>query len=300
MSSRYLDVEIEAFRPLGFLGLGWYEPLDVRFLAVDIEGLSPDDAASVARWRDACAKAPQSGCAALADLDYVFTRQYATQPVLGSSYRVVMTNKTSVALGVVLTIDGLNTNGGQTASGTADDRKWILAAGQAARISGWQVSTDEALEFTFETPSHSQASDAGQRGTIRVDVYLPQAVPDGSRGTGAGSVIDQPTVLVPFASLTQSPVDAFRVSYARTSVSLGILCGETGGVGVRITRVVEGTIAELRGLQAGDVITHVNAVPVNTCAELTGLLATKKPGDRVVLKVHRTDRDFLLTLEIEE
>jgi S1-C subfamily serine protease len=48
------------------------------------------------------------------------------------------------------------------------------------------------------------------------------------------------------------------------------------------------------------VITYINAVPVNTCAELAAYLATRKPGDRVVVKVHREDRDFLLTLEIEE
>jgi S1-C subfamily serine protease len=162
------------------------------------------------------------------------------------------------------------------------------------------VSTDEALAFRFETPSHSQADNAAERGTIRVDVYLPQPGANGARGTGAGSVIDQPTLLVPFSSVTQHPVDVFDVNYARTSVSLGILCGETGGVGVRITQVVEGTIAELRGLKAGDVITHINAIAVNTCAELSAVLATKAPGDRVVLKVHREDRDFLLTLEIEE
>ncbi len=300
MSSRYLDVGIEVFQPLGFLGLGWYEPLDVRFLTMDIANLSADDAANVDRWTAACAKAVEPECTALTNLDYVFTRRYTTEPVLGAAYRVVLTNKTDVALGVVLAIDGLNTNGGLAATGTAEDRKWILSAGQTVRISGWQVSTDEALQFRFETPSHSQAADASQRGTIRVDVYLPQSVPEGSRGTGAGAVIDQPTVLVPFASLTASPVDEFAISYARASVSVGILCGETGGVGVRITRVVEGTVAELRGLQAGDVITHINAVTVNTCAELSTYLATKKPGDRVVLKIHRADRDFLLTLEIEE
>ena len=100
--------------------------------------------------------------------------------------------------------------------------------------------------------------------------------------------------------MTKLPLDVVEINYARTSVSLGILCGETGGVGVRITQVVTGTIAVLRGLQAGDVITHVNAIAVNTCVELSAVLATKKPGDRVVLKVHRADRDFLLTLEIEE
>jgi hypothetical protein len=302
MSSRYLDVGIEVFHSLGLLGMGWYEPLDVRFLAMDIENLSAGDAANLGRATEACgdASTAPSECAALGKLDYVFTRLYAAEPVLGAPYRVVLTNRTDTPLGVVLAIDGLNTNGGLAASGTVDDRKWILAARQTVRISGWQVSTNEALAFRFETPSHSQAEDAAERGTIRVDVYLPQAGAEGARGTGAGSVVAQPTVLVPFASVTELPVDVFDVNYARTSVSLGILCGETGGVGIRITRVVAGTIAELRGLQAGDVITHINAVTVNTCTEFSTYLATKKPGDRVVLKIHREERDFLLALEIEE
>jgi hypothetical protein len=282
--------------------MGWYEPLDVRFLSMDIGNVPTDDTASLARAAAACGLASPvpAECAALAKVDYVFTRRYTTEPVLGATYRVVLTNKTDASLGVVLAIDGLNTNGGVAATGTADDRKWILAPRQTVRISGWQVSTDEALAFRFETPSHSQAENAAERGTIRVDVYLPLAGEGGSRGTGAGSIIGQPTVLVPFGSVTKLPLDVVQINYARTSVSLGILCGETGGVGVRITQVVAGTIAELRGLQAGDVITHVNAIAVNTCVELSAILATKKPGDRVVLKVHRAERDFLLTLEIEE
>ncbi len=302
MSSRYLDVGIEVFHSLGFLGVGWHEPLDVRFLAMDIGSLSADDAANLGLAKTVCGAASPTPaeCAGLAKLDYVFTRLYTATPVVGAAYRIVLSNKTDAPLGVVLAIDGLNTNGGLAASGDADDRKWILSARQTVRISGWQVSTDEALAFRFETPSHSQAENAAERGTIRVDVYLPQLGASGARGTGAGSVIDQPTILVPFSSVTERPVDVFDVNYARTSVSLGILCGETGGVGVRITQVVEGTIAELRGLRAGDVITHINAIAVDTCGELSAVLATKAPGDRVVLKVHREDRDFLLTLEIEE
>ena len=303
MSTRYLDVGIEVFHSLGFLGVGWYEPLDVRFLSMDIEKLSADDAASVTRATAGCvgtASIPVE-CAALTGADYVFARRFTAEPVLGAAYRVVLTNKTDAPLGVVLVIDGLNTNGGLAALGTAEDRKWVLSPHQTVRISGWQVSTDEALAFRFETPSHSQATDATERGTIRADAYLPGAVSaDVARGTGAGSVIGQPTVLVPFTSVTSRPLDTIDINYARTSVSLGILCGETGGVGVRITQVVAGTVAELRGLRAGDVLTYINAVPVNTCAELTAYLATRKPGDRVVVKVHREERDFLLTLEIEE
>ncbi len=302
MSTRFLDVGVEVFHSLGLLGMGWYEPLDVRFLTMDIGNLAKDDAASVAHASANCSggSSVPAECAALAKVDYIFTRTYTTEPVLGATYRVVLTNKTDASLGVVLAIDGLNTNGGLAATGTADDRKWILAPRQTVRISGWQVSTDQALAFRFETPSHSEATDPTQRGIIRVDAYLPVPGEGQSRGTGAGNVIGQPTVLVPFSSVSKRPLDTVEVNYARTSVSLGILCGETGGVGVRVTQVVAGTIAELRGLQVGDVITHINAVAVNTCAEFSAYLATKKPGDHVVLKVHRVDRDFLLTLEIEE
>jgi len=48
------------------------------------------------------------------------------------------------------------------------------------------------------------------------------------------------------------------------------------------------------------VITYINAVPIRSCQELESYLATKAPGDRVVLKVHREDRAFLLTLELQE
>lgn len=302
MSSRFLDVGVEVFRPLGLLGMGWFEPLDVRFLSMDIGNVTADDAAAVSEATAVCAAAvaTPAECGSLAKVDYIFSRHYAASPILGATYRVVLTNRTDAALGVTLAIDGLNTNGGASATGTSDDRKWILGPRQTVRISGWQVSADEALAFRFETPSRSQAGDAADRGVIRASVYLPLPEGSGSRGTGAGNVIGQPTVLVPFESVTRLPVDVIEVNYARSSVSLGILCGETGGVGVRITQIVAGTIAELRGLKAGDVITHINAVAVNTCSELSAYLAGKKSGDRVVLKVHREERDFLLTLEIEE
>ncbi len=302
MTSRTLDVQIEVFRPLGILGIGRYVPLDARFLTVEIGSLGADDAAALRQATATCGETATASpeCAALATLEQTFLRRYAADPILGSTYRVALTNKTDAPLGVVLSIDGLNTNGGQTATGTAEDRKWVLAPRQTTRIVGWQVSTDQALAFRFETPSRSQGDDPAARGTLRVDVYLPDPSVDGTRGTGAGSVVDQPTVLVPFSSLTSAPVDVFSLSTTRTAVPLGILCGETGGVGVRVTRVLAGTIAELRGLQAGDVITHLNALPVNTCGDLSAALAGKRPGDRVVLKVHREGRDFLVMLEVED
>ncbi|MEW5826498.1 MAG: PDZ domain-containing protein [Candidatus Bipolaricaulota bacterium] len=302
VDTRYVRVDVEVFRPLGFLGIGWFEPLDVRFLSMDIERLADADVAAVGQAAAACGDGlgDASTCERIADVAYIFTRRYAMEPVVGAMYRVVLTNLTEMTLGVVLAIDGLNTNGSEPVAGTSADRKWILDPNQSVRVAGWQVSSDEALRFRFETPSAAHAPLPETRGQIEVHVYLPDPRGDVSRGTGAGRVIDQPTVPVAFASLTSSPVDLVRISYARTSVSLGVLCEDNAGTGVRIREIVAGTIAELRGLQAGDVVTYVNAVPVNSCEEFAAAVASRQPGERVVLKVHRAERSFLLTLELEE
>jgi hypothetical protein len=303
VSSRYVDVEVEAFRAWGFLGLGAWETLDARFLSMDIARLDPLDQTRLEEIVSGCSSGvwdDHGSCPALSAVRYTFQRHYAVEPVLGSAYRVTLTNRTTGLLGVVLAIDGLNTNGSAQVTGTSKDRKWLLLPGQTVRITGWQVSSDEALQFRFATPSQAHSSLDALRGSIRVYVYLGDPRGDDAKGTGAGAVIDQPTVVIPFASATSLPIDVVDLNYARRSVSLGILCEETDGTGIRISTVVGGTIAELRGLQAGDVVTYANGVPINTCSDLAAYVATRNAGDRVVLKVHRADAVFLLTLELEE
>jgi hypothetical protein len=303
VSSRYVDVDVEVFRSWGLFGLGTWESLDARFLSMDIARLEASDQAQVQAIVGGCQSGAWSelgSCSTLATVQYMFERHYAVEPVLGALYRVTLTNRTSGLLGVVLAIDGLNTNGSAEVTGTVKDKKWILLPKQAVRITGWQVSRDEALQFRFATPSQAHSSLDALRGSIRVYVYLPDPRGDATKGTGAGAVIDQPTILIPFTSATSLPVDAVALTYARTSVSLGILCEETGGTGIRISSVAAGTVAELRGLRVGDVITYANGVPLNTCADLAAYLATRRAGDRVVLKVHRADAVLLITLELEE
>jgi hypothetical protein len=299
----YVDVGIEAFHSFGFLGLGVWSPLEPKLVTVRVDPLSAGDAARLDEIRAACGRGDgdPAMCAILSDLRYGLVRSYGITPNLDDAYRVVLTNRTASLLGIVLEIDGLNTNGSAPVVGTAEDKKWILLPGQTVRVSGWQVSVDEALAFRFATPSHSHSPLAERRGAIRVHVYLPSPTSEGlARGTEAAEVIGQPTVRIPFRSATESPSERIDFSYARSEVSLGFLCEETSGAGIRISDVVAGTIAELKGLKAGDVVTYINAVPINSCADLTGFLASKTPGDRVVLKVHREGRAFLLTLELEE
>ncbi|MDD5219448.1 MAG: PDZ domain-containing protein [Candidatus Bipolaricaulis sp.] len=303
VSSRYVGIEVEVFRSWGLFGLGTWEALDARFVSMDIARLEAADQANLADVVGGCQSGAwddRGSCSALSTVQYVFERHYALEPVLGALYRVTLTNRTTGLLGLVLAIDGLNTNGSAEVGGTARDKKWILLPGQTVRIAGWQVSSDEALQFRFATPSQAHSALDVLRGSLRVYVYLADPRGDAAKGTAAGAVVDQPTVLIPFASVTSQPVDIVDLRYARASVSLGILCEETGGTGIRISTVVAGTIAELRGLRTGDVITYVNGIPINTCSDLAAYLATRRPGDRVVLKVHRADTVILLTLELEE
>ncbi len=304
VSTRYLDVEIETFRPWGFLGWGVWEPLDARFVSMEIARPGEADLQQLEAIEAACrsnAAGDPGACTTASTVEYIFERNYTAVPILEARYRVRLTNQTETLLGVVLEIDGLNTNGGLSVSGMADDKKWVLLPGQSVLIAGWQVSTDEALAFRFETPSHTHSPQTNDRGHIRVYVYLPE--PEwaaAARGTEAGELIAQPTVRIPFTSATSAPVDTLDFSYGRPTVSLGILCEDTEGPGIRITEVAAGTVAEVKGLRAGDVVTYINAVPINRCSEYQAYLATKSPGDRLVLKVHRPERTFLVTLELEE
>ena len=303
ISGRYVDVEIEAFSSWGFFGWGSWAALDPHLVAVRIDPLPQGDAVRLEEALQACSRGEgdASACAALADVGYGLSRSYGVTPNLDEAYRVVLTNRTESLLGVVLEIDGLNTNGSGEVIGTDEDKKWVLLPGQTVRISGWQISAEEALAFRFATPSHSHSSLSDLRGSVRVHAYLADPTDEAFvKGTEAGEVIDQPTVRIPFHSVTEHPVETIGFSYARGEVGLGFLCEETAGAGIRISNVVAGTIAELRGLKEGDVVTYINAVPVNSCSDLVGFLASKLPGDRVVLKVHRESRAFLLTLELEE
>jgi len=302
-SGTYVDVAIEAYRSWGFLGLGTWAELDAELVGVRIEDVSGGDAARVADLLSACdlGGADQAACDLLEGFEYWISRSYSIRPDLATTYRVVLTNRTESAIGVVLEIDGLNTNGSAVVVGTSEDKKWILLPRQTVRISGWQVSASEALAFRFAMPSQTHSPLTELRGVIRVHVYLADpTVEDLPKGTGAAQVIDQPTVTLPFQSATSAPAEVLGVSYARGEVGLGFLCENTPGTGVRVSSVVAGSVAELKGLRVGDVVTYINAVPLNTCGDLSAFLASKVPGDRVVLKVHREDRAFLLTLEIQD
>jgi len=297
----YMAVEIEVFEPWGILNWGNWEPVEARFITSRIVPMSTEDADAVADLRSRCAEeaADWGACDLLAGWQHVSEQSHALDPDLGKAYRVVLRNLTDVSLGIVLSVDGLNSNGNEPVRGDASDRKWVLLPRQTVRIAGWQISEDEALQFRFATPSKTHSPLTEAHGGIAAYVYLPNPLGTAHvKGTEAGAVIGQPTVRIPFSSATDGPAETLAFDYSSDSIRLGILCTETDGPGIRIVQVIEGTIAALRGLHAGDVVTYADARPISSCQDLGDLLAAKKPGDRIVLKVHRAERAFLLTLEL--
>lgn len=306
-TGQFVAVEVESFDAWGILHWGSWEAMEEQLLSTRLFPLADDDALAVENALASCSAVPDldgadlGACLALGRVHFVRRNEYDLDPMLGRAYRVELRNLTSSDLGVVLSIDGLNTNGNQPITGTAADRKWILRPFQTVTISGWQVSADEALQFEFSVPSQAHSALQSLRGTIDIGVYLSDPFADDDRrGTQAGEMIDQPTVVIPFASVTTTPVETLSFDYSRERVVLGIQCEETDGAGIRVAAVVEGTAAEQAGLRSGDIITYANAVPIESCTDMQSLLESKSPGDRLVLKVHRPDRVFLVTIELEE
>lgn len=306
-TGQFVAVEVEAFESWGILHWGTWSPLEDELLTTRVLQASEIDDEAVAAILDACSASSDvdaselGACGALARFFYVREAEYDLTPLLGRPYRIQLRNLTAGYVGVVLAVDGLNTNGNAPIAGDASDRKWILRPFQSVAISGWQVSSEEALQFEFATPSQSHSELEPLRGLIQLAVYLGNPFGDEDRkGTDAGEMIDQPTVVIPFVSATTNPVETLTFDYSRDRVMLGIQCEETDGVGIRIAAVAQGTAAEQAGLRAGDIITYANAVAINSCSDMSDLLNSKSPGDRIVLKVHRPDRVFLVTVELEE
>jgi len=306
-TGRFVVVEVEVFESWGILHWGTWEPMEEELLSTRVLPVSEEDDEAVASVQAACNVATdlnggeRGSCNAFDRFYYVREGEYDLDPLLGRPYRIQLRNLTAGYLGVVLAVDGLNTNGNAPIVGDATDRKWVLRPFQTVSISGWQVTADEALQFEFAPPSQSHSSLEQLRGTIQLEVYLadPFAGED-RKGTHAGEMIDQPTVVIPFVSATMHPVETLTFDYSRDRVILGVQCEATEGTGIRIAAVVEGTAAEQAGLRAGDIITYANAIPINTCSDMQELLDSKSPGDRIVLKVHRPERVFLIMVELEE
>jgi serine protease Do len=72
------------------------------------------------------------------------------------------------------------------------------------------------------------------------------------------------------------------------------------GKGVLVSDVVEGHAGARAGLQAGDIITEVDDRPVPTSQELRRLIASRRPGHDVALKIFRDGRYKTIQANLSE
>jgi serine protease Do len=107
------------------------------------------------------------------------------------------------------------------------------------------------------------------------------------------------------------PIDVF-VAHAdrfRNGDNWGLPLGDAGGPflgiagedhpqGVRITQVIEGQAAAQAGLRVGDVVTHFDAKPVKNYRDLVLTIQTRKPSDKVKLRIERGEERLELEAEV--
>ncbi len=94
----------------------------------------------------------------------------------GAAYDVVLSNRGSERVGVVLVVDGLNVISGERAeANSARNRMYILDPWGETTVRGWRTSLSEVRRFTFVDEQTSYASRSGKAnrkmGRIEVGVF---------------------------------------------------------------------------------------------------------------------------------
>ena len=69
--------------------------------------------------------------------------------------------------------------------------------------------------------------------------------------------------------------------------------------GIYVAKVVDDGAAADAGIQKGDVITHVDGQKVKQFGELQGIIAQKRPGDKVTVKYLRNKKEKTVTLTLK-
>lgn len=70
--------------------------------------------------------------------------------------------------------------------------------------------------------------------------------------------------------------------------------------GAEVERVMPGSAADEAGLESGDVITHINDVSINNGKELSEVVASHKPGEKVTITYERNGKSKLADAELSK
>lgn len=70
--------------------------------------------------------------------------------------------------------------------------------------------------------------------------------------------------------------------------------------GIYVSRVVENTAAKMAGLKENDIILSIDGCILSRMCELRQYVYTKKPKDKVTLKILRDNREIELKAELKK
>lgn len=135
----------------------------------------------------------------------------------GQEYEIVIENRSSRDVAVALLIDGINT-AFMRRQAPARGSKWIVRAGTAVVIRGWQVDASTARRFVFASASGSLAASMGftsEIGLISASFFPARA--DQSRGeqeagTAAGPEFGQAVKMV-LLGIESKPAEVIVLHY---------------------------------------------------------------------------------------
>lgn len=99
----------------------------------------------------------------------------------GEQYGIVIRNRTSERIGVVIAVDGRNIISGKQSNLGNNENMYIVNAGDAVRLDGWRTSRDEVHRFYFTDAADSYTirtfNDFSALGVIAVAAYKEKQQP---------------------------------------------------------------------------------------------------------------------------
>jgi putative serine protease PepD len=111
--------------------------------------------------------------------------------------------------------------------------------------------------------------------------------------TGANNGVGYAIPIETVKSVADQLIQSGSVKHAY----LGVRVSDGNG-GARIEEVSDGTPAAKAGLQAGDLVTGIDGKRVRSAAELSGTVASHKPGDELRLEVKRNGKTRTVTVTL--
>jgi putative serine protease PepD len=111
--------------------------------------------------------------------------------------------------------------------------------------------------------------------------------------TGANNGVGYAIPIETVKSVADQLIQSGSVKHAYLGVRIS-----DGNGGARIEEVSDGTPAAKAGLQAGDLVTGIDGERVRSAAELSGTVASHKPGDELRLEVKRNGKTHTVTVTL--